>query len=162
MHSVWKTRLAIATLTLSFAGSAFIAHHEGTKQEAYLDAVGVPTICTGSTKNVFLGQTATLAECEARLVEDTTYAGQAIKRCLPADTKLTQRQYDALISFTFNVGGGAFCKSTLRRKIAAGDCHGAAQEFHRWNRAGGRVLPGLVKRRAQEAWMFEKGCDAQS
>lgn len=158
MQSAWKSKVAIAALSLSIAGATLIAKHEGTVQTAYLDPVGIPTICTGSTRNVFLGERASLAECEARLVEDTTYAGAAIKRCLQEDTRLTQRQYDALVSFTFNVGGGAFCKSTLRRKIIAGDCEGAANEFQRWNRAGGRVLLGLTKRRAEEAWMFRKGC----
>lgn len=151
-----KTKVAIGLLTLSLAGVGMIQRFEGTEQEAYLDSVAVPTICTGSTKNVFIGQTATLAECEARLVEDSTYAGKAVQRC--TQVKLTQEQYDALVSFVFNVGGGAYCKSTLVRKLNTGDCVGAANEFQRWNRAGGRVLPGLTSRRKAEATLFVQGC----
>lgn len=157
--SALKSKLAVAALSLSLAGAAFIRFEEGSKQEAYLDPVGIPTICVGSTSGVFLGQKATQRECDERLQEDTTYAGAAIKRCLTGDVRLTQKQYDALVSFTFNVGGGAFCKSTLARKINAGDCLGAANEFQRWNRAGGRVLPGLTSRRAKEAWLYRNGCE---
>lgn len=153
----WKSKAAAGALVLSALGVGMIQRFEGTKYTAYLDSVNVPTICTGSTRKVFLGQTATPAECEERLQQDTSYAGKAIARCTAV--KLTQEQYDALVSFAFNVGGGAYCKSTLARKLNAGDCYGAANEFQRWNRAGGRVLPGLTKRRAAEAALFRKGCD---
>lgn len=151
-----KTKAFAAALAISVAGLGFIAKHEGTRQEAYLDSVGVPTICTGSTRNVFLGQKATLAECEQRLQEDSTYAGRAVARHV--QVKLTQAQYDALVSFVFNVGGGAFSRSTLLRKINAGECHAAAQEFHRWVFAGGVRLRGLVTRRAAEAALWRSGC----
>lgn len=155
-----KERYAAGALILSMLGAIAIKKFEGSSDVAYIDPVGIPTICVGSTKNVFVGQRAAPGECEARLQEDTTYAGKAIARC--TDVKLTQGQYDALVSFTFNVGGGAYCKSTLLKKLNAGDCHGAANEFQRWSRAGGRVLPGLVTRRAAEAKMFREGCDASS
>jgi len=131
--------------------------HEGTKPEAYLDPIGVPTICTGHTKAVRIGQKKTLSECQELLKEDLTAAGASVARC--THHPITQSQYDALVSFAFNVGGSAFCKSTLVKKLNAGDCLGAANEFTKWNRAGGRVLPGLVKRRAQEREMFLKGCE---
>lgn len=147
-----------ALLCLSLAGIGFIQSFEGTRQTAYLDSVGVPTICTGSTKNVYVGQRATLGECEQRLKEDTTYAGKAVAKAV--HVKLSQGQYDALVSFTFNVGEGNLYKSTLLKKMNAGDCFGAANEFQKWNRAGGRVLPGLTKRRLAEAEVFRKDCDA--
>lgn len=152
------TKRLASALAVSVLGLAFIAKHEGVRTAAYLDPVGIPTICAGSTRNVFIGQRASLSECEARLLEDTSYAGAAIKRC--THVKLSQEQYDALVSFAFNVGGGAYCRSTLLKKLNQGDCHGAANEFPRWNRAGGRVLPGLTQRRHEEQQMFLKGCPA--
>lgn len=151
-----KLLLYASALTISAAGAKFIMQEEGTVQTAYLDAVGIPTICTGSTTNVFLGQTATLAECEQRLQEDTTYAGKAVGRLVAV--KLTQGQYDALVSFVFNVGPGAFAKSTLLKRINAGQCEQAGQEFLRWDRAGGQRLKGLTKRRAKESAMWTKDC----
>ena len=150
-------KFAPLVLALSVAGIVFIQKYEGTSLNAYLDVGQVPTICTGSTRNVFVGQKATLAECEERLREDTTYAGVAVQRYV--QTKLSQGQYDALVSFVFNVGPGAFKKSTLLRKLNAGECHAAAREFLRWNKAQGKVYPGLTKRRAAEKEMFEKDCD---
>lgn len=88
----------------------------------------VPTICAGRTKGVFPGQRATMDECDAWLIEDLTYAGQAIKRCTPV--KMTQWQYNYLVSFVHNVGGGAYCGSQVARNINAGRCLEAAQEMH--------------------------------
>lgn len=152
-----RTKVAAALLSLSVAGVAFIQQWEGTEQVAYLDSVGVPTICTGSTRNVFIGQHATLSECEDRLHEDTSYAGQAIKRLVLV--KLTQGQYDALVSLVFNIGEGNFARSTLLRKLNRGQCSAAADEFKRWVYAGGKKLRGLVNRRAAESALFRKGCE---
>jgi len=151
-----RSKVAASALVLSMTGIAFIQSWEGTERVAYLDSVGVPTICTGSTKGVYVGQTATLAECEHRLVQDTTYAGKAIQRCVQA--KLSQGQYDALTSLAFNIGGGATCASTLVRKLNQGDCMGAAEQFLRWDYAGGRKLRGLTNRRKAESDLFRKDC----
>ncbi|WP_387440446.1 lysozyme, partial [Photorhabdus sp. RM105S] len=67
---------------------------------------------------------------------------------------LTQGQFDALCSFIFNCGASAFVRSTLLKKLNAGDYKGAANQFMEWNKAGGRVLPGLDARRASEKTMF--------
>ena len=154
--------LAASTLALagtylpSTSGIEAIKQYEGTRTVAYLDAVGVPTICTGSTRKVFIGQTATLAQCEERLVQDATYAGKGVAHGVKV--KLTQGQYDALVSFVFNLGETQFYKSTLLRKMNAGDCFGAAAEFNRWVYAKGKRLKGLVKRRAAERALFERDC----
>jgi len=71
--------------------------------------------------------------------------------------KLSQSQFDALVSFAFNVGSGALKRSTLLRKLNAGNYVDAANEFHRWNKAKGKVLKGLSRRRASEAYLFEMG-----
>lgn len=137
-------------------GLETIKQHEGTRTVAYLDAVQVPTICHGSTRGVYLGQRATLEQCERLLEQDATYAGAGVARHV--QVKLSQAQYDALVSFVFNVGETQFKRSTLLRRLNQGDCHGAAREFDRWVFAGGKRLTGLVKRRAAERSMFERDC----
>ncbi len=149
---------AVASLfAVSVAGLGFIAGHEGLRLEAYLDPTGVPTICSGHTEGVKIGQTATFEQCNALLRENAGEAGRAVARC--TNVAMTQAQYDALVSFVFNVGGSAYCRSTLAKKLNAGDCHGASEEFSRWIYAGGRALPGLISRRSAERAMFESGCE---
>lgn len=151
-----KVKVAAAVLSISVAGLALIQQFEGTRTEAYSDAVGIPTICTGSTKGVYLGQTATLAECEERLSEDVSYAGEAIRKGVRV--KLTQDQYDALVSLVFNIGPGAFSRSTLLKRLNDGQCRVAADEFLRWRYAAGKPLRGLLKRRQAERELFIKDC----
>lgn len=145
-------------LQVSAVGLALIVGFEGTRLLPYYDSVGVPTVCTGHTRYVRMGERKTLGECEVLLREDTTEAGLAVSRLIEAD--MTQDQYDALVSFTFNCGQGALARSTLRRKFNSGDCHGAADEFLRWDKAGGKTLRGLTKRRKAESDLFRKGCYA--
>ena len=151
-----RNKVAAVALSLSLTGVAFIQQWEGTEQQAYLDVVGVPTICTGSTRAVRIGQTASLGECQERLRLDTQAAGKALGRCVTAP--VTQEQYDALLSLAFNIGGGAICGSTLVRRLNAGDCLGAAEQFPRWDMAGGKHLRGLQNRRQAERKEFLKGC----
>lgn len=121
-------RFAAGSLVVSTLGLAMITQHEGVVTDAYLDPVGIPTICMGHTEGVFLGQRRTLKECEVLLKQDVSYAGKAIARCTKVD--MTRAQYDAATSFAFNVGGSAYCTSTLLRKFNAGDCWGAAKELN--------------------------------
>lgn len=152
-----RTKVAAGVLSLSVAGIAFIQGWEGTRTEAYLDSVGVPTICTGSTRAVRVGQTATSHECQQRLVEDTGVAGKALARLVQAP--VTQEQYDALLSLVFNIGEGNFARSTLLKRLNAGQCRVAADEFRKWVYAGGKRLRGLVSRREAERALFLKGCE---
>ena len=152
-----KAKYAVAALTLSVSGIAFIGASEGKRNVGYYDAVRVPTACVGHTgPDVQVGKFYSDAMCGDFLRKDTAAAQRDVKRLVT--TKVTQAQYDALVSFTFNVGGGNLASSTLLRKANAGDCLGAMNEFQRWNRAKGIVLPGLVKRRAAEAAMWGSGC----
>lgn len=126
-----RGKVLAALLTVSVGGLGLIAGHEGLRTEAYPDPAhgwAVPTICYGSTEGVQRGQRATFEECNARLVQDATYAGRAVARC--THVAITQAQYDALVSFAFNVGGSAYCTSALARRLNAGDCWGAAREFN--------------------------------
>lgn len=155
-------RLAARIGVVSAAGLASLGAWEGGHRlTAYLDPVGIPTICTGSTEGVELGQRATFEQCNARLLRDTTRAGAAVARC--THVAITQSQYDALVSLAFNIGEKKYCSSTLVRKINAGDCWGAGAEFPRWVYAKGVKLRGLERRRADERTAFETGCErAQS
>ncbi|RPA32103.1 lysozyme [Shewanella vesiculosa] len=151
-----KQRLAAVALSLSALGAAGIVAHEGMRKVAYVDPVGIVTVCAGHTKSAKLGQVKTAAECAELLKQDAADAGKSVKRLVK--TPVTQRQYDALVSFVFNVGETSFAKSSLLRKINANDCWGAGKEFSRWTYAGGQQLPGLVKRRADERKEWESGC----
>lgn len=151
-----KNKIAVVLLSVSLAGIGFIQTQEGTKPVAYLDSIQVPTICTGHTKGVTLGMKASPKQCEVYLREDLGIAGLAVGRLVKAP--LTQKQYDALVSFTFNVGAGNLAKSTLLRKLNAGDVCGAGKEFSRWDHAGGKRLRGLTARRKLEAIPFMEEC----
>jgi lysozyme len=152
-------RRAAATLVISGAGLAGITQYEGTEHTVYLDPVAIPTVCVGHTSTVTaadVGKTYSDEQCALLLKQDTRVAQRAVGRLVKVP--VSQGQYDALVSFTFNLGEGNLAKSTLLRKLNAGDCRGAAAEFPRWNKAGGRVLKGLVKRRAWERSIFEVDC----
>lgn len=144
-----KTRLLAGGASLLLASAGGIAYKfEGEKNAAYVDPVGVLTACVGSTSGVQLGELYTRQECTERFVKDLRTAQSAVERCTP-DVPDTMKP--ALISFTFNVGQGNYCRSTLARKANEGDFVGACKELYRWVYAGGRVLKGLVNRREAEA-----------
>lgn len=149
-------RRAATALMLSAAGIAGIVQYEGTVPVVYRDVVGINTVCTGHVTPLPVGTTVTPDTCAALLQADTKIAQDVIRSSIK--TPISQNQYDALTSFVFNVGAGAFRKSTLLRKLNAGDCKGAAAEFPRWDVAGGRHVPGLLKRRNDERALFEKDC----
>ena len=151
-----KQRLAAVALSLSALGALGIVAHEGMKRGAYVDPVGIATVCAGHTATAKLGQVKTEAECAELLKQDVKHAEKAVKRLVKVP--LTQPQFEALVSFTFNVGEGSFASSTLLRKINLNDCWGAGKEFSRWVYAGEMKLPGLVTRRASEREHFETGC----
>lgn len=137
---------------ISDAGISAIKQFEGTKLKAYQDSVGVWTIGCGHTKGVRKGDVITEGQCEVLLRQDLQWVEEVISQAVTVP--LTQGQYDALCSFIFNVGGGAFKKSTMRKKLNAKDYDGAALEFPRWNKAGGKALKGLTTRRLAEQKMF--------
>lgn len=140
--------LIAGSAALTMAATGFIAHWEGRELRAYQDIVGVWTICDGETKGVKPGDTATNAQCDTMLAKNLVTYEQGLDRCLtaavPGEVKV------AFLSWTYNVGVGAACGSTLVRKANAGDLRGACQELMRWNRAGGREVRGLTNRRAAE------------
>lgn len=140
-------------------GLEFIKHHEGLETKAYPDpgsADGHPwTIGVGHTKGVKRGDTCTVEQAMEWLRDDVVGAEAAVLRLVTV--ALTQDEFDALVSFVFNVGAGAFEGSTLLRRLNAGDYDGAAAQFKRWNKNDGRVMAGLTTRREAEAKLFETG-----
>lgn len=136
----------------SAKGIELIKKFEGCRTEAYLCPANVWTIGYGHTKTAKPGLRITLAQAEGLLKRDLEafekYVDNAVK------VPVTQTQFDALVSFTFNVGTGALFQSTLLRKLNSRDYSGAANEFPRWVYAGGRKLLGLQRRRAAERALF--------
>uniref|UniRef100_UPI0031D7B4C2 lysozyme n=1 Tax=Klebsiella sp. TaxID=576 RepID=UPI0031D7B4C2 len=125
---------------------------EGCSLQAYKDPVGVWTIGYGHTYGVSEKQQITQDEAEQLLFGDLTSVGNEVDHLVIIS--LNQNQFDALVSFTFNVGGTNLAKSTLLKKLNAGDVSGAAEEFDRWIYAGKQIFDGLVKRRAAEKALF--------
>lgn len=133
--------------------SDLIKNFEGCKLKAYQDSVGVWTIGYGSTgKDIVEGIEWKLADCERRLVLDLLMIEKDIESLVKVP--LTQNQISALCSFIYNLGYGNFSKSTLLKKLNEKDYEGAANEFTRWDKAGGKVLKGLSLRRAKEKEIF--------
>lgn len=140
-------------MQISKAGLDLIKQFEGLYLKAYRCPAGVPTIGYGHTAGVAMGQTITQQQADDYLRRDVRQFERAVARLVRVP--LTQGQFDALVSFAFNLGEGALAQSTLLRLLNSGDYAGAAAQFDRWNKAGGRVLPGLVRRRAAERALFE-------
>jgi lysozyme len=147
-----RTRLAAV---VGAAALSLIAGYEGLRQRPYLDAVQIPTVCYGHTGPDIQPRWYSAEECRTMLAQDASKAAAAVRRL--ARVPMTQPVFDALTSFTFNVGEGNLASSTLLRKLNAGDTVGACNELPRWNKAGGRVLPGLVARRAAEQQLCLSG-----
>jgi lysozyme len=136
-------------------GLEAIKDHEGVRTEAYYDTGGVITNGVGHTgPDVYEGQVVDMHQVDAWLREDVIEAEDAVNRLVKV--ALTQNQFDALVSFVFNLGEGQFRRSTLLRKLNNGDYIGASKEFKRWVYDNGRLISGLVKRRYAEAEMFNK------
>lgn len=138
-------------------GIALIKQFEGCKLTAYQDSVGVWTIGYGWTqpvdgKPVRAGMTIKQETAERLLKTGLVSYESDVSRLVKVG--LTQGQFDALVSFTYNLGARSLSTSTLLRKLNAGDYAGAADEFLRWNKAGGKVLNGLSRRREAERALF--------
>jgi lysozyme len=139
-------------LQISENGLNLIKQSEALRLDAYQDSVGVWTIGYGHISGVKENDRITEEQADAFLKADLETVEKCIANCV--SVSLTQGQYDALCSFVFNLGCMALRNSTLLRKLNSGDDVGASEEFQKWSHAGGKVLAGLVTRRAKEAEMF--------
>ncbi|HEX2053990.1 MAG TPA: glycoside hydrolase family protein, partial [Actinomycetota bacterium] len=149
---------------LSARGAEFIARFEGCRLNLYDDPAGHCTIGVGHL--VHRGRTDGSEPAEFRngitreralemLQQDAESAAKAVEASVKVP--LSQSELDALISFVFNIGAGAFRSSTLLTKLNAGDRSAVPAELTRWTKAGGKVLPGLVARREAEGQLFSTG-----
>lgn len=137
---------------ISDAGICLIKQFEGCRLEAYLCAAGVPTIGYGHTAGVKMGMKISQAQAEDFLREDLRSFERAVSQALKRP--VSQNQFDALVSFAYNLGAGALRGSTLLKLLNEGNINGAADEFPKWNKAAGRALEGLTKRRMRERQLF--------
>lgn len=133
-------------------GLRLLKTFEGLRLNAYRDPVGIWTIGYGTTSGVYPGMRITEAEAEALLKRDLARFERAVEDLVTVP--LNDDQFSALVSFVYNVGEGALASSTLLRLLNRGDYRGAADQLLRWNRAGGRELAGLTRRRRAERALF--------
>lgn len=140
-------------MKISKKGLDLIKQFEGLELKAYKDSVGVVTIGYGSTgPHVSMGMVINQEQAESLLKQDVSRFEKGVSEIVKVP--LNQNQFDALVSFSFNLGLGNLKSSTLLRKLNSLDYVGAANEFPRWNKAGGVVLKGLTRRREAEKALF--------
>ncbi len=155
-----KTRLRNWAGGLTVAGAlavGVVGGYEGLRTRAYLDVVDVPTVCFGETRGVKLGDAYTREECRAMLGDALIDFEQGMRRCLVAPDGLPDKTYVASLSLTYNIGVGAFCRSTVAKRFKVRDIRGGCDAFLMWNRAAGRVIAGLTRRRQEERKLCLEG-----
>ena len=148
-------------MKISENGLNLIKQFEGLSLKPYLDAVNIPTIGFGNT---FYENMTKVTMQDVEITEEradslfnflvTTKFVSVVNRLVIVD--INQNQFDALVSFVYNIGSGNFEKSTLLKKVNQSDFIGASLEFEKWNKANGKVLNGLTKRRLSEKELFLK------
>lgn len=139
-------------MTTSQAGRDLIKKYEGLRLKAYKCPAGVWTVGYGHTRGVTSSTEISQSMADLFLLDDIRPLERHINKL---GINFRQGQFDAIVSFLFNLGEGNFNKSTLKKKIlAGGNDEDIAAEFKKWNKAGGKVLDGLTKRREEEAEMW--------
>ncbi len=148
-----------ATAALLFS---YVPKFEGLELVARPDPIGIITACYGDTKDVRAGQRFSLKECRTRLEQRLLEHAEPVLKCTPG-LKGHTYQLAAAVSFAYNIGAAAYCGSTTARRFNTGDWHGACRAINQsdngrpqWVTASGRVLPGLVRRRADERALCER------
>jgi len=146
----------MANHTYSPNGIALTKQFEGLELTAYQDQVGVWTIGYGHTgRSVHGGMTITQEQADQLLTSDLASSVTCVNHAV--NTEINQNQFDALVDFVFNLGCASLLGSTLLRSVNAGNFAEAAEQFPLWDHAGGKVIPGLLKRRKAEMALFQKG-----
>jgi len=142
--------------TYSGKGLALTESFEGCRLTAYQDQAGIWTIGYGHTgAEVVRGMTITQQQAENFLLADIHVAATCVNNVVVV--RLSQEEFDALVDFVFNLGRGRFEGSTLLRDLNTGNFTSAAAQFELWDRAGGAVVAGLLRRRQAEAALFNSG-----
>ena len=138
--------------TINQKGLDLIKNFEGLHLSSYDDGVGVWTIGYGHTKSARSGMTISKEQAELYLKDDLKRFEAAVLRLVKVE--VTDNQFSALVAFTFNIGDGAFAHSTLLQLLNEARYHEASYEFMKWDKAQGKVLPGLTRRRGAEMRLF--------
>lgn len=139
-------------MNISQEGIALIQKFEGCRLESYRCSADVPTIGFGHTRGVSDGDTCSQEEADNLLKEDLKEFEGYVNSLV--DTDLTQNEFDALVAWTFNLGPTNLKSSTLLEQLNSGEKEDAPHQIKRWNKAGGKVLDGLVRRREAESLLF--------
>lgn len=149
-----KAGFGLAAILLA---SPLVIYYEGVELKTYRDPVGIPTACIGETdKEVVLREAFTRDECLTLAGASLAVHGAELAKCI--NRPISSNEAAAVLSWGYNVGTGAACSSTLVRKLNAGEPGSVwCEELKRWDKAGGRVLPGLTKRRTSEFNMCVSG-----
>lgn len=149
-----KTRLVGVVLASAIG---VVAAHEGLRTKAYIPIPGdVPTICFGETRGVKLGDVKTVEECRAMLGPRLVEFEQGMRACLTNPDAIPDGAYVAFLSVSYNIGTKGFCGSSMARRANAGDLRGACDALLLWDKANGKRIPGLTRRRHEERTMCLK------
>lgn len=143
-----------AALLLAMATTT-VGNFEGLRTTAYRDVIGVPTACYGETRGIRMGMRFTKSQCDAMLLKRLDEFGDKMEACITRP--LGDDAYVAFLSLGYNIGSGALCRSSAVRLYNAGERRSACRAFMLYNKAGGRVLPALTRRRAAERDLCLKG-----
>lgn len=148
--NLYKKLLGVGLASsLAISGAFLVSPNEGKVNTTYVDPVGILTVCYGNTgKEAVKGKVYTDEQCLDQLAEDLREHDKQMMSYVYVPLK--DYQHAAILSFTYNVGAGSFKSSTLLKKLNAKDYIGACNELPKWNRAGGKILKGLVTRREAE------------
>jgi lysozyme len=151
-----KSRLKKSAALMAGA-VALVGAWEGVRTVAYKDIVGIPTVCFGETRGVKMGDRYTMDECKAMLGDALIEFETGMRACLKQPDAIPDKPYTAFLSLSYNIGTKAFCGSTVARRANSGDLRGACNAIPAWNRAGGKIVRGLVARRADEQKLCLEG-----
>lgn len=154
------SRLRKAGIGVTAAGAlavTVVGAYEGLRLNSYRDVIGVWTICYGETRGVGSGMRFTKAQCDQKLVDGLEDFERGMRACLTAPDAIPDKPYVAFLSLSYNIGTGAFCRSTVARRANAGDLRGACDALLAFNRAGGTVVRGLDNRRKAERKLCLEG-----
>jgi lysozyme len=156
-----NTRLITATGAATAVGMLAIlvvGDFEGLRLHSYRDVIGVWTACYGETKGIRPGMKFTKEKCDSMFLNDGLMRHErGMRGCLNDPDGLPEKTYVAFLSLTYNIGVGAFCKSSVARAANNLDLISACNALLKWNKAGGRVVKGLVTRRQKERKLCLEG-----
>ena len=163
MNEKTKSRVAASIVVASLA-IGIVGAWEGLRTKAYRDAIGVPTVCFGETRGVRMGDRYTVDECKAMLGDALVEFEQGIRKCLVSPDTIPDKSYVAFLSLSYNIGQRGFCRSSVARYAneygrggGLGKLTMACNRILAFNKAGGRVLAGLVRRRKEERKLCLEG-----